>query len=84
MIWFMVVVVAVLVAINLFVLRGQDLRVYDQPRPDVFGADQSPSQTHHEVVASLREMIAGSLESAPRSERRSMAARQAGAPARAA
>ncbi len=56
MIWLMVVVVAILVAINFFVLRGEDLRIYDTPRPDTLNEGKEPSQAHFEAIASLGDM----------------------------
>ena len=54
----MVLAVAVLVAINLFVLRGEDLSGHHLPRPDVIGSEQSPSEAHLAAIESLREMSA--------------------------
>jgi acetyl esterase/lipase len=56
MIWLMVVVVAVLVAVNLFILRGESLSAYDSPRPEPLNNDGEASQAHFEAIASLRDM----------------------------
>ncbi len=56
MIWLIVVVVAVLVAVNLFILRGENLSAHDQPRPEVIGADAQPSAGHFTAIASLGDM----------------------------
>ena len=71
MIWLMVSVVAVLVAINLFVLRGEDLSPHDEPRPQVFGADTEPSAGHFTAISSLKEM-SGEIDSTPRREQLSV------------
>ena len=55
MIWLMVIVVAVLVAVHFFVLRGEDLKAYDQPRPEVRGGPE-PSEGHRQAIVSLGEM----------------------------
>ena len=67
MIWLLVVLVAVLVAINLFVLRGEDLKVYDSPRPEPLNKGADPSQAHFEAIASLGDMNSA-LQSASRKE----------------
>jgi acetyl esterase/lipase len=67
MIWLMVVVVAVLVAINLFVLRGQDLSIHDEPRPQPIGGDRSPSEAHGDAVARMGEM-SGLIDNVSRRE----------------
>ncbi|MEE4190735.1 MAG: alpha/beta hydrolase [Halieaceae bacterium] len=56
MIWLMVVVVAILLAINFFVLRGEDLKIYDTPRPEPLNEGREPSQAHFEAIASLGDM----------------------------
>ncbi|MEP5762947.1 MAG: alpha/beta hydrolase [Halieaceae bacterium] len=63
----MLVVVALLVAVNLFLLRGDDLRVHDQPRPLAMGGERKPSEGHFEAISSLGEMI-GAFESVSRKE----------------
>ncbi len=56
MIWLMVVLVAVLVAVNLFILRGENLGAYDAPRPQPLNDGAEPSQPHFDAIASLRDM----------------------------
>lgn len=56
MIWLMVAVVAVLVAVNFLILRGEDLRPYDESNIEIMNADKAPSEGHHTAVALLREM----------------------------
>ncbi len=67
MIWLLVVLVAMVIAINLFVLRGEDLKVYDSPRPTPLNEGADPSQAHFEAIASLGEMNS-SLQSSSRKE----------------
>ncbi len=56
MIWLLIAVVAVLVIINIFVLRGEDLAIYDTPRPDTLNEGREPSQAHFDAIASLGDM----------------------------
>lgn len=56
MIWLMVVVVAVLFAINLFLLRGESLSAYDSPQPAPLNNDAEPSRAHFEAVSALDAM----------------------------
>lgn len=53
MIWLMVLVVAVLFAVNLFLLRGENLSAFDSPRPAPLNEDREPSRAHFEAVAML-------------------------------
>jgi acetyl esterase/lipase len=65
MVWLVVVLVAVIVAINVFFLRGEDLRRYDAPVTDLMGGSRRPSDAHHTAIAALQEMGQG-LESVSR------------------
>jgi acetyl esterase/lipase len=56
MIWLMVVIVAVLVAVNLFMLRGENLGRYDSPRPSTLNHKTEPSGAHAEAVALFGEI----------------------------
>lgn len=56
MIWLMVVVVAVLVAVNVFMLRGESLGAYDNPRPQPLNAGSEPSKAHFEAVSLLGDL----------------------------
>ncbi len=67
MIWLLVVLVAVLVAINLFVLRGEDLKIYDSPRPTPLNEGAEPSPAHFDAIASLGDMNSA-LQSTSRKE----------------
>ena len=62
MIWLMVAVVAVLVAINLFYLSGEDLRPHDEPRPQPVGGSRQASEEHHAAIESLGAM-SGAIKS---------------------
>jgi monoterpene epsilon-lactone hydrolase len=53
MVWFFGVLLILLVCVSLFVLRGQDLREYDEPRPVPVGGERAPSSEHADVVASF-------------------------------
>ena len=67
MIWLMVVVVALLVAINMFFLRGEDLSIHDEPRPQPVGGDRDPSSAHYDAIKSMGEM-SGVINDASRRE----------------
>ena len=56
MIWLMVAIVTVLVAVNFLILRGEDLRRYDDTDVQLMNADSAPSQGHSAAIALLREM----------------------------
>lgn len=66
MIWLMVLVVAVLVAVNLFLLRGESLAAFDSPKPEPINRDSEPSREHFEAVATLDAMREAADTSASR------------------
>ena len=53
MVWFVAVLVLLLVFVSLFVLRGEDLRKFDNPRPIPVDSENSPSSQHRDVVESF-------------------------------
>jgi acetyl esterase/lipase len=56
MIWLVVILVAVIVAINLFFLRGEDLRRHDAPVTELMSPGQRPSDAHYAAIAALQDM----------------------------
>lgn len=67
MIW-VPVVLAVLVLVSVFHLRGPSLRAYDLPAGESFDTGHEPSEEHDAVVASLDVGI-GPVRRAPRRQR---------------
>ncbi|MDH3994890.1 MAG: alpha/beta hydrolase, partial [Gammaproteobacteria bacterium] len=67
MIW-VFLILAVLVLITVFYLRGQDLSPYDSPPGQSFDLGHEPSDEHDAVVASFDVGI-GPVQRAPRSKR---------------
>ena len=57
-IWLLLSVLALVISITLFYLRGEDLRRFDSPPGQSFDAGHEPSDEHDQVVASLGVGIA--------------------------
>ena len=57
MIWLLAGLLALVVAITLFYLRGEDLRGFDTPRPEPVGIAGQSSDQHQAVLASLRRLF---------------------------
>jgi len=67
MIWLVLVVLVLLFAINIFFLRGEDLSMHDQPRPQPMGAEREPSSAHRDAVGRMGEM-SGVIDNVSRKE----------------
>jgi acetyl esterase/lipase len=67
MVWFIAGLLLLLVCVSLFVLRGEDLRKFDHPRPVPVDSENSPSDQHREVVESFGALLE-MTDSAPRRE----------------
>jgi monoterpene epsilon-lactone hydrolase len=53
MVWFFAALLIGVIAITIFYLRGQDLRSFDNPRPDSLGEPGQASDQHTAVVESM-------------------------------
>ncbi len=67
MVWFIAGLLLLLVCVSLFVLRGEDLRQYDSPRPIPVDSENSPTDQHRDVVESL-SALTELTENVPRRE----------------